>query len=72
MSTHNGRLAQLVEQRIYTAKVGGSNPSSPTKIRSVMRKHSGPIFLAAMRDLKGGDSCEFRSEAEEDRVEPRS
>lgn len=25
-----GRLAQLVEQRIYTAKVGGSNPSSPT------------------------------------------
>jgi len=36
-----------------------------------MREHSGPIFLATMRDLKGGDSCEFRSEAEKERVEPR-
>ncbi len=27
-----GRLAQLVEQRIYTAKVGGSSPSSPTHV----------------------------------------
>lgn len=26
-----GRLAQLVEQDVYTIKVGGSSPSSPTK-----------------------------------------
>ena len=26
----SGRLAQLVEQFVYTEKVGGSNPSSPT------------------------------------------
>jgi hypothetical protein len=26
----NGRLAQLVERRIYTANVGGSSPSSST------------------------------------------
>ncbi len=27
-----GSLAQLVEQRLYTAKVGGSTPSGPTKL----------------------------------------
>ncbi len=26
-----GRLAQLVEQNVYTIEVGGSSPSSPTK-----------------------------------------
>ena len=26
-----GRLAQLVEQLVYTEKVGGSSPSPPTK-----------------------------------------
>jgi hypothetical protein len=26
-----GRLAQLVEQLVYTEKVGGSNPSPPTR-----------------------------------------
>ncbi len=30
MNIH-GRLAQLVEQFVYTEKVGGSIPSSPTK-----------------------------------------
>ncbi len=33
-----GRLAQLVEQRIYTAKVGGSNPSSPTENNFFFKK----------------------------------
>jgi hypothetical protein len=27
-----GRLAQLVEQRPYKARVGGSSPSTPTNI----------------------------------------
>ena len=26
----HGTLAQLVERRLYTANVGGSNPSRPT------------------------------------------
>lgn len=29
-----GRLAQLVEQPVYTGKVAGSSPASPTNIRS--------------------------------------
>jgi hypothetical protein len=29
-----GRLAQLVERLLYTQKVGGSNPSPPTSLRS--------------------------------------
>ena len=29
-----GRLAQLVERRLYTANVGGSRPSPPTKYAS--------------------------------------
>jgi len=33
-----GRLAQLVEQRFYTAKVRGSNPLLPTEIKT-MRKN---------------------------------
>ena len=63
------RLAQLVEQLIYTEKVGSSNLSSRTKQQAANTK----VFAAfavgsAMRDLKAGDSCEFRSKAEKERV----
>ncbi len=51
----HGRLAQLVEQLIYTEKVGGSSPSSPTQktrfggfLSGRWAKH----FRALRRDLK--------------------
>src|SRR3954470_22168384 len=31
--TNYGRLAQLVERLVYTEVVGGSNPSSPTRVQ---------------------------------------
>jgi hypothetical protein len=33
-----GRLAQLVEQRPYKARVGGSSPSTPTNIVQFVMK----------------------------------
>ena len=40
-----GRLAQLVEQFVYTEKVGGSNPSSPTKSKTPERQFWGILIL---------------------------
>ncbi|MDB5204780.1 MAG: hypothetical protein JWP09_808 [Candidatus Taylorbacteria bacterium] len=37
VSKYRGRLAQLVEQFIYTEKVTGSSPVSPTKIQKTLR-----------------------------------
>ena len=49
-----GRLAQLVEQLLYTEKVAGSSPAAPTKQRSLMRTHRATIVLlgrAGLEDL---------------------
>ncbi len=32
-----GRLAQLAERLVYTEKVGGSNPSSPSNVFKELR-----------------------------------
>ena len=48
-----GRLAQLGEQRFYTAKVGSSNLSSSTINASVVQ-------LEEMPDLESG-GCKFES-----------
>jgi hypothetical protein len=38
---HVGRLAQLVEHLVYTERVGGSSPSSPTSFK---RKRHGALL----------------------------
>ena len=39
-----GRLAQLVERRIYTANVGGSSPSSSTnRLQILLYKNTRPF-----------------------------
>ncbi len=48
-----GRLAQLVEQRFYTAKVTGSSPVSPTITKHLMARPSGVlVFVEAIHDEK--------------------
>jgi hypothetical protein len=48
----NGRLAQLVEQSVYTGKVTGSSPVSPTKQRGRERKLLASIVCTAIQDSK--------------------
>ena len=49
------RLAQLVEQLIYTEKVGGSSPSSRTSERSERRADSKAFY--ALRE--GRENLEY-------------
>ena len=57
ITENSASLAQLVEQRIYTAKVGGSNPSGCTKrtaIRRFLRILRKMNYFILRRDLKVG------------------
>lgn len=60
-----GRLAQLVEQDVYTIKVGGSSPSSPTtqEAESEYLELSAFMFYEVRRDEKGLPDI-LRGEAE--------
>lgn len=50
-----GSLAQLVEQRFYTAKVGGSSPSGTTKFLSLSseEEHFSDIEEAEISKFSG-------------------
>jgi hypothetical protein len=51
-----GRLAQLVERLVYTEKVGGSRPSSPTifsmAYREIFSKHIKRKFVAVTAETE--------------------
>ena len=55
-----GSLAQLVEQRFYTAKVGGSNPSGTTKFCPLTQRQSTTVTLwkSRFRNSQGQPSLE--------------
>jgi hypothetical protein len=57
-----GRLAQLVEQLIYTEKVRGSSPLSPTNIRNFCSTKVSFCFVRAIRDSKAGDGTQDEEE----------
>ncbi len=40
ITASRGRLAQLVERLLYTEDVGGSSPSSPTRIVQVLLRRN--------------------------------
>ncbi len=54
--TRRGRLAQLAERLVYTEKVGGSTPSSPTKLINKLENNwpVPPAFFFVRGD-NGGD-----------------